>query len=141
MGKNKSFFGAFAGGLIALALAGTAFAQTATGGVTTTEVVAAHGFEHGRAVDPASTFSTSDGRIFIAIAVQNDTGSEAEITVQFQHADQPVGTGVGSTHLTVPSQHRPYHTVARTGARAGQWRAVVRDAGGNVIGQVEYTVN
>ena len=128
-------------GLLVLALGATAFAQVAASGVTTTEVVAAHGFEHGRAVDPGTTFTQADGRIFIAIAVQNDTGTEQEITVQFQHADQPVGSGTGSTHLTVPSQHRPYHTVARTGARPGQWRAVVRDAGGNVIGQVEFTVS
>ncbi len=139
MGNNRSFIVAFVAGLIGLGVAGTALAQ-ATGGVTTTEVVAAHGFAHGRAVDPASTFTAADGRIYIAIAVQNDTGAEAEITVQFQRADQPVGTGVGSTHLSVPAQHRPYHTVARTGARPGQWRAVVRDAGGNVIGQVEFTV-
>lgn len=142
MGKNKVFSAVV--GLFALALAsfgsGSAHAQTAASGVTTTEVIAAHGFEHGRAVNPGTTFTHADGRIYIAIAVQNDTGAEAEITVQFQRADQPVGTGVGSTHLTVPSQHRPYHTVARTGARPGQWRAVVRDAAGNVIGQVEYTV-
>ena len=138
MTKNK-IFGALLG-LLALALASTALAQDATG-VTTTEVIAAHGFEHGRAVGPATTFTAADGRVFIAITVQNNTGAEGEITVQFQHADQPVGTGVGSTHLTIPAQHRPYHTVARTGARAGQWRAVVRDAGGNVIGQVEFTVS
>lgn len=143
MFKANGFFAVLSSGFLAVALllatGGTASAQT-TGGVSTTEVVAAHGFEHGRAVDPATSFHVADGRIFIAIAVQNDTGAETEITVQFQRADQPVGTGTGSTHLTVPSQHRAYHTVARTGARAGSWRAVVRDASGNVIGQVEFTV-
>ncbi len=119
------------------AIAGTAQAQDAT--VTASEVVAAHGFEHGRAVGPATSFTHADGRIYIAITVENTTGAETEVTVQFQRADQPVGTGTGSTHLTVPAQ-RHYHTVARTGARPGQWRAVVRDAGGNVIGQVEFTV-
>jgi len=138
MTKNK-FIGAFIG-LCVLAMGGAAMAQTTASGVTTTEVVAAHGFEHGHAVNPGTSFTVADGRVYIAIAVQNDTGAEAEITVQFQHADQPVGSGTGSTHLTVPSQHRPYHTVARTGARAGQWRAIVRDAAGNVIGQVEFTV-
>lgn len=143
MTKNQNvvrFTFVFALALASLGVGAVAAAQEASSGVTTTEVVAAHGFEHGRAVDPATTFTHADGRIFIAIAVQNDTGSDAEITVQFQRADQPVGSGTGSTHLTVPSQHRPYHTVARTGARPGQWRAVVRDAGGNVIGQVEFTV-
>lgn len=140
MTQNK-LFGAVLG-LFTLAIATTAVAQTTgTGGITATEVVAAHGFEHGRAVDPGTTFAQADGRVFIAITVQNDTGAEGEITVQFQRADQPVGTGTGSTHLTIPAQHRPYHTVARTGARPGQWRAVVRDAGGNVIGQVEFTVS
>ncbi|MFO0682773.1 MAG: DUF2914 domain-containing protein [Sandaracinus sp.] len=116
----------------------TALAQDAS--VTASEVVAAHGFEHGRAVGPATSFTHADGRIYIAITVENTTGAESEITVQFQRADQPVGTGTGTTHLTVPAQ-RHYHTVARTGARPGQWRAVVRDAGGNVIGQVEFSVS
>ena len=139
MTKNRVCVGAIA--LFIGALAMPAFAQTApAAGVTASEVVAAHGFEHGRAVDPGTTFTHADSRIYIAITVENTTGAETEITVQFQHADQPVGTGAGNTHLTIPAQ-RHYHTVARRGATPGQWRAVVRDAGGNVIGQVEYTVS
>ncbi len=145
MQKNK-VFGSVAGllgGLLVLALSSVALVSgalaQATAGLTASEVVAAHGFVHGRAVDPATSFTHADSRIYIAITVENNTGAEGEITVQFQRADQPVGTGVGSTHLTIPAQ-RHYHTVARTGARAGQWRAVVRDSGGTVIGQVEFTV-
>lgn len=125
-------------GAIAMMLAAPVWAQA--GGVTVSEVATAHGYEHGRPVDPATTFARADGRIFVAITAQNDSGAEAEITVAIQQADAPVGTGTGSTHLTIPAQHRPYHTVARTGARPGHWRAVVRDAGGNVIGQTEFTV-
>jgi len=62
------------------------------------------------------------------------------VTVQIQRADQPVGTGTGNTHLTIPASRRNYHTVARVAVRAGHWRAVVRDAAGAALGQVEYTV-
>lgn len=134
---QKKILGVLVATLVA-AFGTTALAQDA--GVTASEVVAAHGFEHGRAVGPATSFTHADGRVYVAITVENTTGAESEITVQFQRADQPVGTGTGSTHLTVPAQ-RHYHTVARTGARPGQWRAVVRDAGGNVIGQVEFSVS
>lgn len=139
MTKNK-LWGALIGLVSLTALVPMALAQdAAASGITASEVVAAHGFEHGRAVNPGTTFTQADARVYIAISIDNGTGAEGEITVQFQRADLPVGTGVGSTHLTIPAA-RHYHTVARTGARAGSWRAVVRDSAGTVIGQVEFTV-
>jgi hypothetical protein len=127
--------------VMGMAIASTAAAQTATpSGVTASEVVAAHGFEHSRPVDPGTTFTHADARVFIAITADNTTAAEAEITVALQPASAPVGTGTGNTHLTIPASRRHYHTVARVPARPGQWRAVVRDASGNVLGQVEFTV-
>jgi hypothetical protein len=121
----------------ACVLAAPAMAQDAA---VTAEVTTAHGYASGAPVDPATTFTRADGRVMVAIAIENPSATETEITVQFQRADQPVGTGTGGTHLTVPGR-RHYHTVARTGtSRPGAWRAVVRAADGTVIGQVEYTV-
>lgn len=118
-------------------LAAPVLAQDA--GVTA-EVTTAHGYASGAAVDPSTTFTRADGHLMVAIAVENPAGTETEITVQFQRADAPVEAGHGGVHLTIPAR-RHYHTVARTGTtRPGAWRAVVRNAEGEVIGQAEYTV-
>ena len=122
----------------AIAIAVPVVAQDAA---LTAEVTTAHGYASGAPVDPATTFARTDGRVMVAIAVENPAATETEITVQFQRADAPVVAGTGGTHLTIPAR-RHYHTVARTGtSRPGAWRAVVRNAEGEVIGQVEYTVS
>jgi hypothetical protein len=127
--------------LVTLALAAlVALPVLAQDAALTAEVTTAHGYASGEAVDPATTFARTDGRVMVAISIENPEATETEITVQFQRADAPVGTGTGGVHLTVPAR-RHYHTVARTGTtRAGAWRADVRNAEGEVIGQAEYTV-
>lgn len=127
--------------LVTLALAAlVALPVLAQDAGLTAEVTTAHGYASGEAVDPATTFTHADGRVMVAISIENPAATETEITVQFQRADAPVGPGTGGVHLSIPAR-RHYHTVARTGTtRPGAWRAVVRNAEGEVIGQAEYTV-
>lgn len=110
-------------------------------GLRVTEITLARALEGGNAVDPATSFSASDGRIFAVIRLENSTGAETEVRVTFERADREVAAGgSGGVTLGVPARPR-YRTVARTGTRAaGRYRVVVRSAAGNVLATAEYEV-
>lgn len=112
-------------------------------GLRMTEITLARAVEGGRAVDPTSTFSARDGRVFVVIRLENSTGAETELRVSFEPADREVAAGPGAgagVTLQVPASRR-YRTIARTGTRApGRYRVVVRTAAGNVLGTAEYEV-
>jgi len=113
-------------------------------GLRVTEITVARNIEGGQAVDPTSTFSTSDGRVMVLIRVENSTGAETDIRVSFERADRELVSGeaamAAGVALHVPAQRR-YRTQARTGTRgAGRWRVVVRTASGNVLATAEYEV-
>lgn len=111
-------------------------------GLTLTEITLARGVEAGQAVDPTTTFSAADGRVFVLLRLANSTGAEADIRVSFERADREVvaSTSAGGVTLHLPAR-RQTRTVARTGTRApGRYRVVVRTAAGNVLGSAEYEV-
>lgn len=113
-------------------------------GLRVTEITIAPSIEGGQAVDPRTTFRTTDGRVMVLIRLENSTGAETDIRVSFERADREVasgeGAGAGGLTLHVPAQRR-YRTQARTGTRAaGRFRVVVRTAAGNVLATAEYEV-
>ncbi len=110
-------------------------------GLRVAEMTLSRGYESGEAVDPTTTFRRTDGRVWVVIRLENESGAETEVRVTFERADAEVGTGTGGVTLSVPSRRR-YRTVARTGTGrpAGRYRVVVRTAGGSVIGQQEFEI-
>ena len=109
-----------------------------------TEITVARSIEGGQAIDPTSTFASTDGRVMVLIRVENSTGAETDIRVSFERADRELVSGESAAGagvaLHVPAQRR-YRTQARTGTRgAGRWRVVVRTASGNVLATAEYEV-
>ncbi len=124
-----------------VSLVGPASAQDAT--LRVTEATTARGYAAASgAVDPTTTFRRTDGRIFVVIRLENPGAAEQDITVSFERAEGTPAVGArGGVTLHVPASRR-YRTVARTSTSraAGRWRAVVRDAGGNVLHTVEFDV-
>lgn len=113
-------------------------------GLRVTEITVARSIEGGQAIDPTSTFASTDGRVMVLIRVENSTGAETDIRVSFERADRELVSGESAAGagvaLHVPAQRR-YRTQARTGTRgAGRWRVVVRTASGNVLATAEYEV-
>lgn len=116
-------------------------ASPAVDGLRLTELTLARNIEAGRAIDPTNTFQVSDGRVWVLVRVENQSGAETEIRVSFERADRELGAREGAgVSLEIPNRRR-YRTVARTGTRApGRYRVVVRTASGSVLGSVEYDV-
>lgn len=108
-----------------------------------TEMTTARGYHPASgAVEPTTSFRVDDGRIFVVIRLENDSGEEHDITVSFERAQGTApAAGRGGVTLHVPASRR-YRTVARTGtARApGRWRAVVRTLEGVVLQVVEFDI-
>lgn len=110
-------------------------------GLRVTELTIASSIEAGQAIDPRTTFRTSDGRVMVLIRVENHTGAETDIRVSFERADREIVSGTGGLALHIPARPR-YRTVARTGTRApGRFRVVVRTSAGNVLASAEYEVS
>lgn len=110
-------------------------------GLSVTEMTLARGYADGAAVDPTTTFSRSDGRVWVVIRLANESGAESEIRVTFERADAEAGSGGGGVTLSVPAR-RSTRTVARTGTArpAGRYRVVVRTPDGTIISQQEFSI-
>ena len=94
------------------------------------------------ATDATTTFRRTDGRVFVVVRIENPTGAEQDIRVAFERAEETAVAGArGGVALHIPASPR-YRTVARTSTNRapGRWRAVVRNAEGAVIGQVEFEI-
>ena len=101
-------------------------------GLRVTEITVARSIEGGQAIDPTSTFASTDGRVMVLIRVSFERADRELVS-----GESAAGAGVA---LHVPAQRR-YRTQARTGTRgAGRWRVVVRTASGNVLATAEYEV-
>lgn len=128
---------------IALFFASPAMAQEfeTVDGLRLTEITLARTIESGRAIDPTNTFRVSDGRVWVLVRVENESGAETEIRVSFERADRELGASSSAgVNLEVPNRRR-HRTVARAGTRApGRYRVVVRTASGNVLGSATYDV-
>jgi hypothetical protein len=149
MERVRARIGIVLGVIATLAVGSIAAAQTEfveADGLQITELTLARNVVDGEAVDPTNTFSVSDGRVWVFMRIRNSTDAAADVRVSFERADREVvatteASGAGVT-LNVPSQRRPYRTMARTGTRAaGRYRVVVRSAtSGAVLGTAEYEI-
>ena len=109
----------FMGAILALSLIPLvgAYAQDeggeeASGGFEVYELILSKGVEGGQPVDPGTSFSRTDGRIYATIRIRNPEREETSIRVAWQRADDgPTERGI---ELDVPGRSR-YRTTARTG--------------------------
>lgn len=118
-----------------------AMAQDAT--VRVAEITTARAYSAAEgASDATTTFRRTDGRVFVVVRIENPTRAEQDIRVAFERAEGTAAPGArGGVALHIPASPR-YRTVARTSTNRapGRWRAVVRNAEGAVIGQVEFEI-
>jgi len=122
----------FASGYQAL---NTASAQEEPTGFTVTELVLSKAIENHAPVNPGTTFSRSDGRIYATVRIANPERTATTIRVAWERVGGPASHG-GIT-LDIPARVR-YRTVARTGTRraAGRYRCVVYNAENEEISAV-----
>ena len=101
------------------------------------ELVLSKGLENGQPVDPGTTFSRTDGRIYATIRINNPERVETTIRVAWERADsEPTSNGI---ELEVPGRRR-YRTVARTGTgrSPGSYKCVVYGEDDQVLATAEY---
>ena len=124
----------------ALSSLAPAMAQDA---LTVAEITTARAYTSAEgASDPTTTFRRTDGRVFVVVRIENPARTEQDIRVAFERAEGTAAPGArGGVALHIPASPR-YRTMARisTNRAPGRWRAVVRNAEGEVIGQVEFEI-
>jgi len=117
----------------------TASAQEAAAptSFTITELVLSKAIENHAPVDPGTSFSRSDGRIYATVRIANPERTATSIRVAWERVGGPASHG-GIT-LDVPARVR-YRTVARTGTgrSAGRYRCVVYSAENEELSAVEF---
>ncbi|MAC29733.1 MAG: hypothetical protein CMN29_31350 [Sandaracinus sp.] len=108
-----------------------------SGGFEVYELVLSKALEDGRPVDPGTSFSRRDGRIYATIRVRNPERDATTIRVTWERAEGPASSG--GIELDIPARPR-YRTVARTGTgRApGRYKCVVYDAEGRELASREF---
>ncbi len=101
------------------------------------ELVLSKGFADGQPVDPGTSFSRRDGRIYATIRINNPERTATTIRVAWERAEGRATSG--GIELDVPARRR-YRTVARTGTGrpAGRYRCVVYSADDAVLATAEY---
>lgn len=128
---------------LGLALSALAPARAQDAALTVAEISTARAYTAAEgATDPTTTFSRTDGRVFVVVRIENPARTEQDIRVAFERAEGTAAAGTrGGVALHIPASPR-YRTVARTSTNRapGRWRAVVRNAEGEVIGQVEFEI-
>jgi len=117
----------------------TASAQEAAAPTTftVTELVLSKAIENHAPVDPGTSFSRSDGRIYATVRIANPERTATSIRVAWERVGGPASRG-GVT-LEIPARVS-YRTVARTGTgrSAGRYRCVVYNAENEEISAVEF---
>lgn len=109
----------------------------ASGGFEVYELILSKGVENGQPVDPGTSFSRTDGRIYATIRIRNPEREETTIRVAWQRADaEPTERGI---ELNVPGRAR-YRTTARTGTgrSAGSYKCVVYSAENEILATANY---
>ena len=128
---------------LGLALSALAPARAQDAALTVAEISTARAYTAAEgATDATTTFSRTDGRVYVVVRIENPTRAEQDIRVAFERAEGTAAPGArGGVALHLPASPR-YRTVARTSTNRapGRWRAVVRNAEGAVIGQVEFEI-
>ncbi|NOY89820.1 MAG: hypothetical protein GXP55_01330 [Deltaproteobacteria bacterium] len=125
-------------GLDAASAQEAAPAEPAAGGLSVTELVLSKGFADHAPVNPSTSFSRSDGRIYATIHLANPARTATTIRVAFEREG---AGGHGGVSLDVPARAR-YRTLARTGTAraAGSYRCVVYDAEGHELSAAPFTI-
>jgi len=110
-----------------------------SGGLSVQEVVLSKALEEGQPVDPGTSFSAAEGRVYATVRVQNPSREATSITVKMRPADRAHG-GHG-IELEIPARPR-YRTVARFTTRRspGSYVVVVSDAEGNELSTTSLTI-
>ncbi len=110
----------------------------ASGGFEVYELVLSKGLDSGQPVDPGTSFSRTDGRIYATIRVRNPERTETTIRVAWERADATTPSTRG-IELNIPGRRR-YRTVARTGTgrSAGSYKCVVYSADNEVLASANY---
>ena len=79
-------------------------------------------------------------RVYVFLDVANETDEEQPLEVVFEHQS---GHTAGHVEVTVPAHASRWRTWAfsrNVTARPGEWTAVVRDAGGSVVAELDMSV-
>ena len=113
--------------------------DSAPDGLTVQEVVLSKALEDGPPVDPGTSFSAADGRVYATVRVENPGREATTISVKMRPADRAHG-GHG-IDLEIPARPR-YRTVARFTTRRspGSYVVVVSDAEGNELSSTTLTI-
>lgn len=110
-----------------------------SGGLSVTEVVLSKALEDGQPVEPGTSFSAADGRVYATVRVENPSREATTVSVKMRPADRAHG-GHG-IELEIPARPR-YRTVARFTTRRspGSYVVVVSDSEGNEISTTTLTI-
>ncbi|MBO6940100.1 MAG: hypothetical protein JJ863_34330 [Deltaproteobacteria bacterium] len=108
-------------------------------GLSVTEVVLSKALEDGQPVEPGTSFSAADGRVYATVRVENPSREATTVSVKMRPADRAHG-GHG-IELEIPARPR-YRTVARFTTRRspGSYVVVVSDSEGNEISTTTLTI-
>ena len=93
-------------------------------------------------VGAADTFDAGVAQLYLFLDVRNTSSEDAQLTVSFVRTDLPDARERGGVTLTVPHDARRFRTWAwtRQVQQAGAWDAIVRDAHGDEVTRVAFTV-
>ncbi len=108
-------------------------------GLSVQEVVLSKALEDGQPVEPGTSFSAADGRVYATVRVQNPSREATTISVKMRPAERAHG-GHG-IELEIPARPR-YRTVARFTTRRspGSYVVVVSDSEGNELSTTTLTI-
>ena len=111
--------------------------EEAAAGFSVTELVLSKSIENHDPVDPGTTFSRADGRIYATVRIANPDRTATSIRVAWERVGDPANHG-GVT-LEIPARVH-YRVVARTGTQraAGRYRCVVYNAEDEEISATEF---
>jgi hypothetical protein len=107
-------------------------------GLHLTELVLARGIESRRPLDPGHTFSkASDDKIYCYVRVANPDREETAVYIGWEPVDQPT-EDPGREQTVQASPEWVTFSFTGTRRRAGRYRCVVRDTGGEVLGRAAF---
>lgn len=111
-----------------------------TEGISLAELVIARGVEKRQPVEPGQRFSLADGpKLYAVMLVNNPDKIESEVTVSWQQGDGDKERGGVTVKVGAQPRWRTwaYHSYFK---KPGNYVAVVRDAGGQVIGRAPFVL-
>jgi hypothetical protein len=106
-------------------------------GLTVRRLVVARDVEAREPVGADTRFNLNGEPLYAFLEMASTSTDAQEILVTFEHED---GTSVGHVELEIPSNVPRWRTwaLSHNVTRAGEWRAVVRTAEGEIIGEATF---